>query len=87
MPTGADINALAADERSVLHFACIKGHAGVVSAIIEAGGALNIADANGHTPLHLCRCLQHAACVSLLLGAGADEACASAEMCSAESFA
>jgi len=39
--------------KTLLHHACEQGHGSAVTALVEAGVALEVQDRNGRTPLHL----------------------------------
>ena len=52
--------------------ACDLGHAEAVKLLIEAGAALDSADASGDTALHMAVMCEHEEVVCALLRAGAD---------------
>ena len=53
LDTGAVVNALDAEFKSPLHWACTKCIAGGVKALLDHGAVLNMKDSSGCTPLHL----------------------------------
>ena len=63
----------AVDENNVtpLNLAAVKGHAAVVSKLLQANEAVDAASANGYTPLHNAALNGHAAVAELLLQANA----------------
>mmetsp|Transcript_68262 Transcript_68262/g.121734 ORF Transcript_68262/g.121734 Transcript_68262/m.121734 type:complete len:381 (+) Transcript_68262:49-1191(+) len=60
------------EHRTPLHYACVRGDAESVSALIKSGAKLDIADAQFNTPLHLAIEEEHAAIISTLLDSKAD---------------
>ncbi|UYM16667.1 ankyrin repeat domain-containing protein [Endozoicomonas euniceicola] len=58
---------------SLLHVAALKGHAGFLQTLIDAGAVVGAAlRADGATPLHIAAQNGHTGCVELLIKAGAD---------------
>jgi ankyrin repeat protein len=69
---GADMEAVAGNGRSAIHWASRQGHADVVKALARAGANCNQADTNGGTPLWAGSMNGHLRCVEVLLKTGAD---------------
>ena len=71
------VNAANVDERNergrtVLHCACERGHADVVTWLVGLGAHVNARNSNGWAPLHRAASHSHPRCVELLLDSGAD---------------
>ncbi|XP_050361649.1 serine/threonine-protein phosphatase 6 regulatory ankyrin repeat subunit B [Nymphalis io] len=55
---------------TALHYAAEQGHAGIVKLILDAGGKVDVASGNGHTPLHIAAKADQIDIVLQLLAAG-----------------
>ncbi|KAI7846489.1 hypothetical protein COHA_000024 [Chlorella ohadii] len=73
LEAGRPVNSADAEGTTALHAAAAKGHASVVAVLLAAGADVHARSADGMTPLHsACGSRDPAACVTLLLRAGAD---------------
>ncbi len=61
-----DPNTRGYKDQSLLHSACIRGHANIVR-IVPKSISPFVVDLNGDTPLHTCAAASHIECVKLLL--------------------
>ncbi len=57
---------------TAMHYAALRGHAGVLSLLIDGGGDVNVAAENGTTPLMMAASEGRSEAVALLLKRGAD---------------
>ncbi|KAK2766857.1 hypothetical protein FQN54_006171 [Arachnomyces sp. PD_36] len=77
-PSNPNLSALPSDTAnqadwiSMLHIASVRGHAHMVSALLEHPISIDERDSSGRTPLHLATANGHPEVVSLLLSRGAD---------------
>lgn len=72
---GADVNAAHGDGMTGLHWAALKGNAGITRLLIDAGAVLEAATRLGaHTPLHVAAKEGQGEVVAILAEAGADPA-------------
>ena len=62
-----------------LHWACDRGDAEIVRALLQAGVDINATDASGESPLHVAVASEDAAIVELLCAAGASVSLSSLE--------
>ena len=73
LEAGCPVNSADAEGTTALHAAAAKGHASVVAVLLAAGADVHARSADGMTQLHsACGSRDPAACVTLLLRAGAD---------------
>lgn len=70
--SGASVDDVDGNQRSLLHTAAYEGDAALVERLLEAKASLELADRNGQTPLNLAARQGHADVVLLLLKAGAN---------------
>ncbi|KAI9179282.1 hypothetical protein H9P43_005945 [Blastocladiella emersonii ATCC 22665] len=59
------------DGKSALHLACLLGLENALNVLLHWHAPINAADKHGNTPLHLAVSMDHVACASRLLAAGA----------------
>lgn len=59
---------------TAMHYAALRGHAGVLALLLDAGGDINAASENGTTPLMMAASEGRIDAVALLLRRGADAA-------------
>ena len=67
----AELDAVNQNNRTPLHWAAEKGHATVVTKLLQGNAAVDAANAYGETPLHNAAFYGHAAVAELLLQANA----------------
>ena len=72
LEAGADVNQLATDGVSPLHFASQEGHVGAITALLGAGAEVNQSTTDGVSPLHSASHNGHVGAIRALLGAGAE---------------
>ncbi|XP_064190501.1 acyl-CoA-binding domain-containing protein 6 isoform X1 [Anguilla rostrata] len=76
-----DVNIKDEEGRNLLHWACDRGHAELVSALLQRNANINSQDGEGQTALHYAAACEFADIVVLLLQAGADPSIADQEGC------
>uniref|UniRef100_A0A590UK20 Ankyrin repeat domain 30B n=1 Tax=Homo sapiens TaxID=9606 RepID=A0A590UK20_HUMAN len=59
-------------KRTALHWACVNGHAEVVTFLVDRKCQLNVLDGEGRTPLMKALQCEREACANILIDAGAD---------------
>ncbi|XP_063651561.1 ankyrin repeat domain-containing protein 30B [Pan troglodytes] len=59
-------------KRTALHWACVNGHAEVVTFLVDRKCQLNVPDGEGRTPLMKALQCEREACANILIDAGAD---------------
>ncbi|KAG8436798.1 hypothetical protein GDO86_007762 [Hymenochirus boettgeri] len=67
-----DVNAVDDEGRSLLHWACDRGHTQLVSVLLLNNAKINMQDSEGQTPLHYASACEFPDIVDLLLKHGAD---------------
>lgn len=73
LATGAiDVNVADDEGRSLLHWACDRGHTELVSTLLFHNAHINMQDSEGQTPLHYAAACEFAEIADLLLDHGAD---------------
>ncbi|KAM5148479.1 acyl-CoA-binding domain-containing protein 6 [Mantella aurantiaca] len=73
LATGAiDVNVADVEGRSLLHWACDRGHIELVSTLLFHNAHINMQDSEGQTPLHYAAACEFGDIADLLLDHGAD---------------
>ncbi|XP_055848375.1 alpha-latrotoxin-Lhe1a-like [Episyrphus balteatus] len=71
LAAGADVNAIAKDGKTTLHYACLKGYYNMVQLLFE-NNAKMFADESGALPIHLSAYSGDVDILKVLIGKGAD---------------
>ncbi|XP_030796037.1 putative ankyrin repeat domain-containing protein 30B-like [Rhinopithecus roxellana] len=67
-----DLNKRDAKKRTALHWACVNGHAEVVTFLVDRKCQLDVLDGESRTPLMKALQCQREACANILIDSGAD---------------
>ena len=63
----SDLDAVDEAGYTALHYAVLRGHAGAVEALLEAGAQCNVVDADFNTPLHIAAAVAHDDIATILI--------------------